>query len=204
MEFPSVEDANAEGLLAVGGDLSPERLLLAYRSGIFPWFNDGSPILWWSPDSRMVLFPKNIQVSKSMRKVLRDNRFRLTRDTCFERVIQHCAQIKRKGQAGTWISDAMKEAYIELHKRGHARSYEVWEEETLVGGLYGIDLGHVFCGESMFNKASNASKYAFIQLARELEAKNYALIDCQVYNEHLESMGAEEIARKEFMRLLKV
>lgn len=204
MEFPSVEDANAEGLLAVGGDLSPERLLLAYRSGIFPWFNDGSPILWWSPDPRMVLFPKNIQVSKSMRKVLRDNRFRLTRDTCFERVIQHCAQIKRKGQAGTWISDAMKEAYIELHKRGHARSYEVWEEETLVGGLYGIDLGHVFCGESMFNKASNASKYAFIQLARELEAKNYALIDCQVYNEHLESMGAEEIARKEFMRLLKV
>ncbi|HET8736116.1 MAG TPA: leucyl/phenylalanyl-tRNA--protein transferase [Pricia sp.] len=199
-----MEDANAEGLLAVGGDLSPERLLLAYRSGIFPWFNDGSPILWWSPDPRMVLFPKNIQVSKSMRKVLRDNRFRLTRDTCFERVIQHCAQIKRKGQAGTWISDAMKEAYIELHKRGHARSYEVWEEETLVGGLYGIDLGHVFCGESMFNKASNASKYAFIQLARELEAKNYALIDCQVYNEHLESMGAEEIARKEFMRLLKV
>lgn len=198
-----MEDANVEGLLAVGGDLSPERLLLAYRSGIFPWFNEASPILWWSPDPRMVLFPKNIKVSKSMRKVLQGNRFRLTRDTCFERVIQHCAQIKRKGQAGTWITDAMKEAYIELHKRGHARSYEVWEKDTLVGGLYGIDLGHVFCGESMFNKVSNASKYAFIQLARELETKNYTLIDCQVYNEHLESMGAEKMARKEFLRVLK-
>jgi leucyl/phenylalanyl-tRNA--protein transferase len=202
LQFPPVEHADAEGLLAVGGDLSPERLLLAYRNGIFPWFNEDSLILWWSPHPRMVLFPDRIKISKSMRKVLRENRFRLTKDTCFEAVIEQCSDIKRPGQEGTWITSAMQAAYIEFHNQGYARSYEVWEEDRLVGGLYGIDLGHVFCGESMFSKVSNASKFAFIKLTQELEAEHYSLIDCQVYSEHLESMGAEEMPRKEFLQFL--
>ncbi len=203
LKFPSVENANSEGLLAVGGDLSPERLMLAYQSGIFPWFNDDSPILWWSPDPRMILFPHKIKISKSMKKVLKSDRFRLTRNTCFEKVIEYCSQIKRTGQKGTWITARMIEAYIELHKKGHAKSYEVWENDQLVGGLYGIDLGHVFCGESMFSTVSNASKFAFIKLAQELEANKYTLIDCQMYTAHLESMGAEEMPRKEFVNFLK-
>lgn len=201
--FPPVENANNEGLLAVGGDLSIERLLLAYKSGIFPWFNEASPILWWSPDPRMVLFPKKIKISKSMRKVLRSNQFRLTKNTCFEVVIEHCATLPRSGQDGTWITPQMKEAYIELHKDGHAKSYEVWEGNNLVGGLYGIDLGHIFCGESMFSTTDNASKFAFILLAQELASKNYALIDCQIYTEHLERLGAEEIRRSSFIKQLK-
>lgn len=201
--FPPVENANTEGLLAVGGDLSPGRLMLAYRSGIFPWFNEASPLLWWSPDPRMVLFPHKIKISKSMRKVLKNGQFRLTRNTCFEAVIDHCSRIKRIGQKGTWITAEMREAYIELHKKGHAKSFEVWENDELVGGLYGIDLGHIFCGESMFSTVSNASKFAFIKLAQELEAKKYTLIDCQMHSEHLESMGAEEIRRKAFIALLK-
>ena len=201
--FPPVENANDEGLLAVGGDLSIERLLLAYKSGIFPWFNEASPILWWSPDPRMVLFPKNVKISKSMRKVLRSNQFRLTKNTCFEVVIEHCAAMPRSGQDGTWITPKMKAAYIELHKAGHAKSYEVWEENNLVGGLYGIDLGHIFCGESMFSTTDNASKYAFILLAQELATKNYALIDCQIYTEHLARLGAEEIGRSSFIKQLK-
>lgn len=200
--FPPVELANSDGLLAVGGDLSPERLLLAYRSGIFPWFNEDSMILWWSPDPRMVLLPQNIKISKSMRKVLRDRRFRLTKNTCFEAVIEQCSHIKRPGQAGTWITDDMQKAYIELHKKGYAQSYEIWENDRLVGGLYGIDLGHIFCGESMFSLVSNASKFAFIKLAQELEGKNYALVDCQMYTEHLASLGAEEMSRKEFLIFL--
>lgn len=201
--FPPVENANDEGLLAIGGDLFPERLLLAYRNGIFPWFNEDSPILWWSPDPRMVLFPQNIKISKSMRKVLRDAQFRITKNTCFEAVMTQCSQIKRAGQKGTWITENMKEAYMELHKKGHAISYEVWENNLLVGGLYGIDLGHVFCGESMFSTVSNASKFAFIHLAQELKAKKYTLIDCQMYTEHLASLGAKEISRKEFIKYLK-
>lgn len=201
--FPPVQNANTEGLLAVGGDLSVERLLLAYKSGIFPWFNEDSLILWWSPDPRMVLFPNKIKISKSMRKVLRSNRFRLTKNTCFETVIEQCAEMPRYGQDGTWITAQMKEAYIDLHKEGYAKSYEVWEEDTLVGGLYGIDLGHIFCGESMFSTADNASKFAFIRLAQELEDNNYELIDCQVHTEHLESLGAEEISRFDFIKIVE-
>jgi len=200
--FPSVEDANAEGLLAVGGDLSPERLMLAYKSGIFPWFNEDSLILWWSPDPRMVLYPERIKVSKSMRKILKNNQFTLTQNTCFKKVIDQCALAKREGQEGTWITNEMKEAYLKMHEMGYAKSYEVWEDGSLVGGLYGIDLGHIFCGESMFSLVSNASKFAFIQLAKELHQKNYGLIDCQLYTKHLESLGAEEVPRTEFIKIL--
>lgn len=200
--FPPVENANAEGLLAVGGDLSPERLLLAYQNGIFPWFNGGSPILWWSPDPRMVLYPDKIKISKSMRKVLRSGQFRLTVNTCFGKVIERCSDIKRTGQQGTWITAEMCKAYIALHYEGYAKSYEVWENDQLVGGLYGFDLGHIFCGESMFSTVSNASKFAFIRLAQELEAKKYIVIDCQMHTDHLESMGAKEIPRYKFTDLL--
>jgi leucyl/phenylalanyl-tRNA--protein transferase len=203
LEFPPADNANAEGLLAVGGDLSPERLLLAYKSGIFPWFNDDSLILWWSPDPRMVLFPQKIKISKSMRQIMSGTRFTLTRNRCFKEVMEACAEITRKGQEGTWITNSMKEAYLRLHELGFARSYEVWEDKELVGGLYGIDLGHVFCGESMFSKVTNASKYAFINLAKDLEDRNYKFIDCQVYTKHLASLGAEEIPRKEFLKLLQ-
>ncbi len=203
LEFPPVEMANADGLLAVGGDLSPERLLLAYENGIFPWFNEDALILWWSPDPRMVLFPKEIKVSKSMRKVLRNQQFTFTQNNCFERVLDHCAQIERKGQEGTWITPKMKLAYMELFQRGYAKSFEVWEGENLVGGLYGVDLGHVFCGESMFSNRPNASKFAFIKLAQECQDKNYRLIDCQVHTQHLESLGAELISRSDFLQFLK-
>lgn len=203
LSFPPVERANSEGLLAVGGDLSVDRLILAYTSGIFPWFNNDSLILWWSPPLRMVLYPEKVKISKSMRKVLRSERFTLTKNTSFEEVIKSCSTIKRSGQRGTWITHRMMNAYLKLHELGWAKSYEVWEDDNLVGGLYGIDLGHIFCGESMFSKVSNASKFAFIKLAQELEGKNYALIDCQMYTPHLESLGAEEIPRSEFMKLLK-
>jgi leucyl/phenylalanyl-tRNA--protein transferase len=201
--FPLVEDANAEGLLAVGGDLLPERLMLAYKSGIFPWFNEESLILWWSPNPRMVLFPERIKVSKSMHKVLKSNQFSITKNNCFEAVIDHCALAKREGQEGTWITNEMKEAYLKLHKMGYAKSYEVWQDNKMVGGLYGIDLGHIFCGESMFSLVSNASKFAFIQLADELHQEKYSLIDCQLYTKHLESLGAEEIPRSRFIEILK-
>ncbi|WP_340157477.1 leucyl/phenylalanyl-tRNA--protein transferase [uncultured Maribacter sp.] len=201
--FPPVENANVEGLLAVGGDLSPERLLLAYQNGIFPWFDNDSIILWWSPDPRMVLFPNEIKVSKSMKKVIRNKQFRLTKNTCFEKVLEYCSSVPREGQDGTWITEAMKTAYFKLHKNGIAQSYEVWEKDKLVGGLYGVDLGHVFCGESMFSLTSNASKFAFIKLAEELFLKEYKVIDCQLHTDHLASMGAKEIARKDFMAILK-
>ncbi len=201
--FPPVTEANAEGLLAVGGDLSPERLLLAYQNGIFPWFNEDDLILWWSPDPRMVLYPQKLKVSKSMQKIMNGDQFRLTMDTCFDKVVEQCALLKRKGQEGTWITPKMKEAYAQLHEKGFARSYEVWQDDKLVGGLYGIDLETIFCGESMFSSVSNASKFAFIKLAQELEKKAYQLIDCQVYTRHLESLGAEEIARADFIEILK-
>ena len=201
--FPDVENADDDGLLAVGGDLSPERLLLAYRNGIFPWFNEDSVILWWSPDPRMVLFPNEIRISKSMRQVIKSNRFTISWNTQFEKVIDSCSAIKRKGQEGTWITPEMKSAYLRLYQMGIAKSMEVWENDLLVGGLYGIDLGNVFCGESMFSKKSNASKFAFISLAKELQQKDYKLIDCQVYTAHLESLGAEEIPRKQFIEILK-
>ncbi|ASO04354.1 leucyl/phenylalanyl-tRNA--protein transferase [Arenibacter algicola] len=201
--FPDVEKADDDGLLAVGGDLSPERLLLAYKNGIFPWFNEDSMILWWSPDPRMVLFPNKIKISKSMAQVIKSNKFRITWNTQFEEVVNACSAIKRKGQAGTWITPEMKSAYLKLHQMGIAKSIEVWENDNLVGGLYGIDLGNVFCGESMFSRKSNASKFAFISLAKELQQKEYKLIDCQVYTAHLESLGAEEIPRKQFIKILK-
>ena len=200
--FPPVHTANSEGLLAVGGDLSPERLLLAYQQGIFPWFNKDSIILWWSPDPRMVLYPEQIKISKSMKKVLRDNQFKLTKNTCFKEVLDYCSSVERPGQDGTWITEKMKKAYIQLHEKGIAKSYEVWEGDKLVGGLYGIDLGHVFCGESMFSLTSNASKFAFIKLAQELNEKDYEIIDCQLHTDHLESLGAQEIPRTEFVKLL--
>lgn len=203
LAFPPLESANSEGLLAVGGDLSPERLLLAYQNGIFPWFNNDNLIMWWSPDPRMVLFPKHVKISKSMQKILRDKRFKITKNTCFERVVSHCSTIERPGQDGTWITKKMTEAYIELHKKGYAKSYEVWDGKELVGGLYGVDLGHIFCGESMFSKKTNASKFAFIQMANELSEKEYALIDCQLYTDHLASLGAIEIPRSEFVSFLK-
>jgi len=202
LEFPTVDKANSEGLLAVGGDLTPERLLLAYQSGIFPWFNEDSLILWWSPNPRMVLFPNKIKISKSMRQVVNSSKFRLTKNTCFKNVLESCSTIKRVGQEGTWITDEMKKAYLKLHERGYAKSYEVWEDEKLVGGLYGVDMGNVFCGESMFSISSNASKYAFIRLAQEYQEKD-GLIDCQLYTKHLESLGAEEIPRDDFIKLLQ-
>lgn len=208
--FPNVKNASIEGVVAIGGDLSPKRLILAYKSGIFPWYNQGEPIIWYSPNPRMVLFPKDLKISKSMRKILVDNTFEITFNQNFEEVISNCKTIKRNDQGGTWITDAMQKAYIKLHELGVAKSVEVWQNKQLVGGLYGIDLpcqpadlGNIFCGESMFSKVSNASKVAFIYLVKKLEKENYKLIDCQVYNNHLASLGAVEISRKKFINFLK-
>jgi leucyl/phenylalanyl-tRNA--protein transferase len=200
--FPPVNYANEDGLLAIGGDLSVERLELAYKSGIFPWFNQGEPIIWYSPNPRMVLFPNELKISKSMKQVIRKNEFKVTFNKNFPQVILNCKQIYRAGQGGTWITNEMQQAYIALHKKGIAKSVEVWLNNDLVGGLYGIDLGHVFCGESMFSKVSNASKMAFIYLVQKLEKENYQLIDCQVYNNHLASLGAKEISRTAFLNYL--
>lgn len=202
--FPAVEEAGKDGLLAVGGDLSPERLMLAYRNGIFPWFDDSDPILWWSPDPRMVLYFKELVISKSMRNILNRKQFSVTFNQNFREVIMNCQAAKRKGQQGTWITDEMIAAYCSLNEQGFARSVEVWEGDELVGGLYGIDLGHVFCGESMFSKVSNASKVAFIALAGKLDNEGYKLLDCQLHNEHLESLGCREIGRNIFMGVLSV
>ncbi len=200
--FPDVSEADEHGILAVGGDLSPERLMLAYKSGIFPWFDSDEPILWWSPPERMVLFPDELVVSKSMRSILRKELFTVTFNKDFRAIISHCSTIKREGQRGTWITDEMIEAYVKLHELGYAKSVEVWQNNELVGGLYGIDLGHVFCGESMFSKVSNASKVAFITLVQNLQIRKYKLIDCQVHNDHLESLGAREIDRADFMEII--
>ena len=200
--FPPVNQSSFEGILAVGGDLSPERLLLAYKSGIFPWFNPGEPILWWAPKSRMVLYFEDLTISKSMRNVLNRNTFKVTFNQDFRAVISNCSTIKREGQRGTWISQEMIEAYCKLNEMGIAKSVEVWQENQLVGGLYGIDLGNVFCGESMFSKVSNASKVAFISLAQNLKNENYKVLDCKVYNEHLDSLGCKEIDRELFMEIL--
>ena len=201
--FPPVHLANKDGLLAVGGDLSEERLLLAYKSGIFPWYNQGEPIVWYSPNPRMVLFPKDLKVSKSMKQVIRREDFAVTFNQNFSEVISNCKHIFRASDQGeTWITNEMQQAYINLHKKGIAKSVEVWLGDELVGGLYGIDIGTVFCGESMFSKVSNASKLAFIKLVQKLENENYTLIDCQVYNNHLASLGADEISRDEFLKFL--
>ena len=201
--FPPVEMASPEGIVAVGGDLSPERLVLAYNSGIFPWFEDDEPILWWSPPERMVLFFEDLKISKSMRNIINQRKFKVTFNTSFRDVILNCKKISRKDQPGTWITDNMVEAYCKLYELGIAKSVEVWQDDELVGGLYGVDLGHVFCGESMFSKVSNASKMAFIALAKQLEMANYRLLDCQVYNDHLASLGCVEIDREDFLMVLK-
>ena len=200
IQFPDVSEASPEGVLAIGGDLSVERLILAYKSGIFPWFDDAEPIVWWSPDPRFVLFPKKLKVSKSMKQVLRNSNFEVTVNKDFRSVITECSKMKRDGQAGTWITEQMIEAYVKLHEQGYAKSVEVWLDNKLVAGLYGVDLGNgVFCGESMFTKVSNASKVAFITF---IQNTNYKVIDCQVYTNHLESLGAEEVDREVFLSYL--
>lgn len=201
--FPPVSEANADGILAIGGDLSPERLQLAYSSGIFPWFEEDQPIIWWSPNPRMVLFLEDLVVSKSMRNILNRNVFKVTFNQDFRAVIAYCQQVKRDGQTGTWITNDMIEAYCKLHELGIAKSVEVWQDNQLVGGLYGVDLGHIFCGESMFSLVSNASKVAFIALVHHLKINNYRLLDCQVYNDHLASLGCVEIERADFISILK-
>jgi len=200
--FPPAELADPDGLLAVGGDLSVERLLLAYRSGIFPWYEPGQPILWWSPDPRLVLFPLRLQISHSMRPVLNSSRFSITYDRHFSEVIHKCATVSRSGQHGTWITAEMEAAYIRLHEAGWAHSAEVWDNGTLVGGLYGVCIGGCFFGESMFTEVPNASKFALIKLVRDWYPRGLALIDCQVPSRHLLSLGAELIPRSRFLRLL--
>jgi len=223
IEFPPVSEANQYGMVAVGGDLSTQRLLLAYKSGIFPWYSDGEPIVWYSPNPRMVLFPNKLKVSKSMRQILKKDLFKVTYNQAFEEVIVNCKTINREaqGETGTWITDEMKTAYIKLHKMGVAKSVEVWILDTersrseqkqykLVGGLYGLEINDIFCGESMFSKVSNASKVAFISLVTqrcslsgvEANKSKYKLIDCQIYNPHLASLGAEEISRRAFLEIL--
>ncbi len=201
--FPPVDMASRDGIIAIGGDLNPMRLFEAYNHGIFPWYNDNEPIIWYAPDPRMVLKPHEVYISKSMRKVLRTQPFRVTFNQAFERVIYTCKTIARRGEQGTWITDELLQSMLKLHKLNIAKSVEVWQDDDLVGGLYGIDLGDIFCGESMFSHVSNASKVAFIRLCQHLEQEQYKLLDCQVYNEHLASLGAYEIPRKEFMTYLK-
>ena len=218
LEFPPVSAANEYGMLAIGGDLSTERLLLAYKNGIFPWYSEGEPIVWYSPDERMVLFPDELKISKSMRKILNKKAFKITHNKAFKEVIFNCKTINRKEEFGTWITDEMEEAYINLHQLGIAKSIEVWQINTalsgsnqegykLVGGLYGLEIGTIFCGESMFSKVSNASKVAFISLAalrsqNDVNSCKYQLVDCQMYNDHLASLGAREIEREDFLKYL--
>lgn len=191
-----------EGLIAFGGDLSPERIWFAYQLGIFPWYNPGNEILWWCPDPRFILFPQELKISASMKKILKKDVFTFTENKCFEEVIKNCAETKREGQDGTWLSDEMIASYIQLHLLGKAKSIEVWQNNELVGGLYGLDLGNIFCGESMFTKVSNASKAGFIWFIEKYKTK-FQLIDCQVYTEHLESLGAREISKLEFLDYLE-
>ena len=200
--FPSPLEADQHGIVAYGGDLHPDRVFLAYQKGIFPWFENDNNLVWWSPDPRMVLFPKKLKISKSTKKTIRDNPFEITFNKSFMEVVKSCATVKRFGQSGTWITKGLMKTYEELHKKGKAYSVEVWENYELVGGLYGIDIGNIFCGESMFTKKNNASKLAFIFLVNELSKNDYKMIDCQVPSAHLRNLGAEEITRKEFIDFL--
>jgi leucyl/phenylalanyl-tRNA--protein transferase len=200
--FPPVHLAEPDGLLAIGGDLSTERLLLAYRNGIFPWY-EGDHILWWCPDPRFALIPSELKVSKSMQQLIKRETFKFTIDRAFTEVISHCKTVPRRGQDGTWITEDVREAYTRLHKAGYAHSAEVWQGNELVGGLYGVRLGQVFFGESMFSKVSNASKYAFISYVQHLKTDDGQLIDCQVYTAHLESLGARMMPRQVFVQMLK-
>lgn len=203
ISFPDPELMDSEsGVLAFGGDLSPERLHFAYQIGIFPWFNEGEEILWWCPDPRFVLFPKDLKVSKSMRKILRDEIFTFTENKSFREVLNGCRNTVRKDQDGTWLSEELIESLAKLHEAGIAKSIEVWQNEELVGGFYGIQVGKVFCGESMFAKVSNASKAGFIHFVQKYQ-NDLDLIDCQIHSEHVESLGAEMISKKEYLTILK-
>lgn len=201
--FPSPELANEDGLLAIGGDLSVARLLRAYSIGIFPWYSEGYPILWWSPDPRLILLPDDLKVSRSLRQVIKSGRFTVTIDKAFRDVITSCAQIKRKHEKGTWINPDIIEAYTRLHELGFAHSVESWHNGVLAGGLYGVSLGSAFFGESMFTKISNASKVAFVHLVNFLTKWQFTLIDCQITTVHLMSLGAKEISRTKFLKMLK-
>lgn len=202
--FPPVESADEDGLLAIGGDLKVDTLLLAYRSGIFPWYSKEDPIMWWSPDPRFVILPGHLHVSTSMEKVLKKNEFDIRYNTAFEEVVRHCAKAKRKGQRGTWITEEMIRAYVALHEAGHAMSGEAWKKDKLVGGFYGVKLGQCFFGESMFSKVPNASKAAFLSFARNFFAQGGQLIDCQVYTDHLATLGAQMIPRESFLRIVRL
>ena len=201
--MPDPSHADKEGLVAIGGDLDDKRLINAYKSGIFPWYEEGSEILWWSPDPRLVLFPKELKISKSMRNLLKKNYFNVTYNQKFDEVIANCKNIERNDQGGTWITDEMERAYIKLNELGYAHSVEVWHENELVGGLYGIKLGNIYFGESMYSKVSNASKIGFVHLVNDLSKKGIELIDCQIKTDHLISMGAREIFRSDFIKILK-
>ncbi|WP_425392516.1 leucyl/phenylalanyl-tRNA--protein transferase [Ekhidna sp.] len=200
--FPPVSEAEDDGLVAIGGDLSPERLMLAYHSGIFPWYSDDEPIMWYSPNPRFVLLPDKLYVSRSMRSVLKKEEFTVTYNQDFEGVINSCKEMQREGQDGTWITEDMVAAYIKLYELGHAQSVEVWKDNELVGGMYGIHLGSVYCGESMFSKVSNASKTGLIMFMRKFQEEGGQLYDCQAYTDHMASMGAELIPREDFLKYL--
>ncbi|MCH8903826.1 MAG: leucyl/phenylalanyl-tRNA--protein transferase [Bacteroidetes bacterium] len=204
IKFPAVENAEASGLLAYGGDLSTKRLIKAYESGIFPWYSKGEPIQWWSPDPRFVLYPDELKVSVSMRQIIRSGKFKISFDRAFEDVIVACQTIRRKDQDDTWITDEMKDSYCILHNEGIAHSVEVWNGKKLVGGLYGISRGSCFCGESMFSLESNASKAGFIELVNRLNQLKFKMIDCQVYTEHLRKLGARSVKREKFIKQLKL
>ena len=199
--FPDPSLSEDDGLLAIDGDLSPERLLLAYSNGIFPWFSDEEPILWWSPDPRFIVYPKDIKISHSMKKTLKKNTYRVSFNTCFRDVISNCSNTRK--ETGTWITDEMLEAYCKLHELGFAHSIESWYGDDLVGGLYGVSIGKCFFGESMFSTMDNASKVAFITLSKVLEEKEFSLIDCQVHTNHLESLGGIYTSREDFLALIE-
>lgn len=201
--FPPPDCAEKDGLLAIGGDLCENRLILAYTMGIFPWYSEGRPILWWSPDPRLVLLPGDMKVSRSLRQFIKKNIYSITMDKAFERVIRYCAAVHKKNDGDTWITDKMIDAYIGLYRSGYAHSVESWLDNELVGGLYGLSLGSAFFGESMFNKKDDASKVAFVKLAQQLLKWDFELIDCQVTTKHLVSLGAGEVRRNKFMELLK-
>ena len=202
IQFPPVDTADEDGIIAIGGDLSTERLLLAYRSGIFPWYNEEEPIVWWSPNPRCVLLPINLKISKSMQTVLNNGRFRFTSNRAFVTVLENCKQVNTQKHNGTWINNDIINAYTTLHTLGHAHSAEAWQDGELVGGLYGIRMGNVFFGESMFSKVSNASKFAFIQYVQQLQKEGVILIDCQQATAHLQSLGATLMERSDFIKAL--